>query len=129
MTQTQVRSHAPISLPKPVDPGQATSMANTLLADIEQTPPDPDPVAERRRRAERLVVMAGRERWPLEDLRDRYVKRLHSAGPDFVATEALRTVEIALSMTPRPEDLVRQERERERSRGWRQRWRRRWQRK
>jgi hypothetical protein len=104
-------------------------MVNMLLADIDQAPPDPDPVAERRRRAERLVVTAGGERYPLEDLRDRFVKRLHSAGPDYAATEALRTVEIALSMTPRPEDLLRREREQERSRGWRQRWRRRWQRK
>jgi hypothetical protein len=99
-----------------------TTMASSLLADIEGSHPTPDPVAERHRRAELLVELAGGKRWPLEALRNRFVKRLHAPGPDFAATEALRTVEIALSVTPRPEDLVRRRREAERSRKWWSGW-------
>jgi hypothetical protein len=98
-------------------------MASSLLAEIEESPPARDPVAERHRRAERLVELAGRERPPIEELRDRLVERLHAPGPDFAATEALRTVEIALSATPRPAELERRRREdEERSRRWWYRW-------
>jgi hypothetical protein len=103
-----------------VDEG-ATTMADALLTDIEGSPPTADPVAERRRRAERLVELAGRKRRPLEALRNRFVERLHAPGPDFAATEALRTVEVALSATPRPEEAQRA-REEALSRHWWHRW-------
>jgi hypothetical protein len=93
-------------------------MASSLLAEIGDAPPTPDPVAERHRRAERLVDLAGGQRRPLEAVRTRIVERLHQPGPDFAATEALRTVEVALSAVPRPEERVRREREEELVRSW-----------
>jgi hypothetical protein len=60
-----------------------------------------DPVAKRRRKAEALVARGG-GREPLEELRSRYLHRLHRASDDFEATEELRMVEVALAQVPRP---------------------------
>jgi hypothetical protein len=64
-----------------------------------------DRAAERRRRAQLLAAAADGDRQQLEDLRSDYLRRLHRISDDFEATERLRTVELALSMTPSPEGL------------------------
>lgn len=64
-----------------------------------------DRAVERRRRAELLTAAAHGDRQQLEDLRAGYLRRLHRTSDDFEAIEGLRTVELALSMTPRPEGL------------------------
>jgi hypothetical protein len=78
-----------------------------------------DRAALRRARAESLAAAADGDRQQLEDLRSEYLHRLHRTSGDFDATEGLRTVELALSMTPRPEGLwAWQRRERDRKRRW-----------
>jgi hypothetical protein len=78
-----------------------------------------DRAAERRSRAELLAASADGDRQQLEDLRSDYLRRLHRTSDDFEATEGLRTVELALSMTPRPEGLwAWQRRERDRKPRW-----------
>lgn len=78
-----------------------------------------DRAAERRRRARLLAAAADGDRQKLEDLRSDYLRRLHRTSGDFEATEGLRTVELALSMMPRPEGLwAWQRRERDRKRSW-----------
>jgi hypothetical protein len=78
-----------------------------------------DRAAQRRARAESLAAAADGDRQQLEDLRSDYLRRLHRTSADFDATEGLRTVELALSMTPRPEGLwAWQRRERDRKRRW-----------
>jgi hypothetical protein len=54
-------------------------------------------------------------------MQSRFVQRLHRASDDFEATELLRVVETALSLTPEPESTW-QRRERQPRRRW---WRRR----
>jgi hypothetical protein len=58
-----------------------------FLSSIEVSPQGGDPAAARRRRAEVLVAFAGGRRGPLEELRLRYLRRLHRASGDFKATE------------------------------------------
>lgn len=94
-----------------------------LLAEIEHGSGAAERAALRHERAERLAASAAGDRQPLEDLRARYLHRLHRASDDFPATEGLRTVELALRMTPRPEGRwAWQQEEQHRSRRW---WRRR----
>ena len=74
-------------------------------------------------RALGLVEIAGGRRETLEDVRSRYIARLHRPGTDFAAIEGLRVVESALSMIPRPAGpWAWQQRERQRRVRW---WRRR----
>lgn len=72
-----------------------------FLALIQTPPQGDDPAAERRRRAEQLVAVADGRREPLEQLRSRFIRRLHRASDDFEATEGLRVVEAALWLIPR----------------------------
>jgi hypothetical protein len=72
-----------------------------MLCQLEATPAAVDPAADRRRRAEALAALAGGDRQPLDELRSGFLRRLHRASDDFAAAEGLRTVEVALSMTPR----------------------------
>lgn len=108
----------------------APAAARTTDADVDHRTPNgrgadmtltsvEDRASERRRRAELLAAAADGDRQQLEDLRSGYLRRLHRASDDFEATEGLRTVELALSMTPRPEGLwAWQRRERNRTRRW-----------
>jgi hypothetical protein len=89
-----------------------------FLSSIEVSPQGGDPAAARRRRAEVLVAFAGGRRGPLEELRLRYLRRLHRASGDFKATEGLRVVEAALA-DPHPEGPGA---ERRRARQPRRRW-------
>jgi hypothetical protein len=68
-------------------------------------PIDGDRATHRRRRAERLATAASGDRHQLEELRAGYLCRLLHTSDDFEATEGLRTVEAALSMTPRSQGL------------------------
>ena len=77
-------------------------VARALLADLRRPSHDRDPEEHRRRRAEWLVTVAGGQREMLEELRLGFIGRLHRAGDDFEATEGLRVVERALSLTPWP---------------------------
>ena len=61
-----------------------------LLTQIQIPPNGEDPDAARRRLAELLVAAAGGEREPLEQLRSRFIRRLHLASDDFAATAGLR---------------------------------------
>ena len=85
----------------------AVPFDDELLADIERPAHvgallgnDGEANAERRRRAERLAA-AVHERPSLEELRSTYIRRLHRRSDDFAATEALRTVEAAVSLVAR----------------------------
>jgi hypothetical protein len=90
-----------------------------MLCQLEATPAAVDPAADRRRRAEALATLAGGDRQPLNELRSGFLRRLHRASDDFDSAEGLRTVEAALSMTPRPEGLwAWPRRERDRQRRW-----------
>jgi hypothetical protein len=88
-----------------------------LHAVIDTIPQATAPASERRRRAETLVALAGGRRKPLEELRSRYLQRLHRASDDFEATEGLRVVGVALSLRPDPE-WAWQHRERQPRRRW-----------
>jgi hypothetical protein len=68
---------------------------------IQTPPPGDDPAVERRRRAEVLAVAADGRREPLQQLRYRFIRRLHRASDDFPASEGLRVVEEALALIPR----------------------------
>jgi hypothetical protein len=72
-----------------------------LRAEIEAPSPDDDPAA-RLHQADELVNLADGRREPLERLRSDYLRLLHVASDDFAATEALRVVEAALRLIPRP---------------------------
>ena len=62
---------------------------------------DDTPSGDRRRRAQELVARAGGRREPLERMLAGYQRRLHAASDDFDATDALRVVELALSVVGR----------------------------
>jgi hypothetical protein len=115
--------HRPAST-SPVEEEQARSEVGQLddpglLRHIEPGAEAVDRAAERHRRAEQLAALANGDREPLENLRARYLRHLHRTGSDFDAIEGLRTVEVALSMTPRPEGpWAWQRRERDRPRRW-----------
>lgn len=66
---------------------------------------DGDRSTHRRRRAERLATAASGDRRQLEELRAGFLRRLLHTSDDFEATEGLRTVEAALSRTPRTQGL------------------------
>jgi hypothetical protein len=90
--------------------GRVTAVA---LASVE------DRAAQRRARAESLAAAADGDRQQLEDRRSVYLRRLQRTSADFDATEGLRTVELALSMIPRPDGLSAwQRQERDRKRRW-----------
>jgi hypothetical protein len=88
--------HARTDLDHPESVGRGTEVA---FSSVE------DRAAQRRARAESLAAAAGGDRQQLENLRSDYLRRLHRTSDDFDATEGLRTVGLALSMTPRPEGL------------------------
>jgi hypothetical protein len=94
---------------------------DNVLPLIDVAPHDGNPAASRARRAEVLVELAGGRREPVEELRLRYLRRLDRASDDFDATEALRVVEAALSLIPRPKDpgVERHRMRQERRRWWR----------
>jgi hypothetical protein len=92
---------------------------DNFLPLIDVAPHGVDPAASRWRCAQVLVEIAGGRREPVEELRLRYLQRLHRASDDFDATEGLRVVEAALSLIPRPEDPGV---ERHRTRQLRRRW-------
>jgi hypothetical protein len=114
----------------PVAEEQATSELaqvddHSLLTHIRQSSETNDQAAERHRRAQQLAALAHGDREPLEKVRAQLLRRLHRTGSDFDATEGLRTVELALSMTPRPVgDRTWPRREQARSRRWWHRFRR-----
>ena len=97
----------------------AELLGEVFFAEIQTPPQGEDPAAERQRRAEALVAVADGRREPLEQLRSRFIRRLHRASDDFAATEGLRVVEAALSLIPRPEGLWGTGQQRFRSRWWR----------
>jgi hypothetical protein len=104
-------------LPASVEPAHELDRASE--ASIAELPGTSDWAAARRHRAEQLAALAAGDRQQLEELRAGYLARLHRRSDDFEATEGLRTVELALSMTPRleaPWDWQRHER---RPRRWR----------
>lgn len=89
---------------EPVDDvGQRSTSGDELHARIDATPEAPDPAWDRRRRAETLLALAGGRREPIQELRSRYLQRLHRASDDFDATEGLRVVGVALSLSSDPE--------------------------
>ena len=89
------------------------------LANMESSSITADRAEERHQRAKQLAALADGDRHALEDLRARYLHRLHRTSDDFDATDGLRTVELALSMTPRTaEPWTWQRRERRRRRRW-----------
>jgi hypothetical protein len=107
---------------KPAAPELAQLEERRGPTHIEQTHETTDRVVERHRRARQLVALADGSRRRLEDLHVRLLRRLHRTSSDFEGTEALLTVELALSMTPRPEGVwAWQRREQERPRRWWQR--------
>ena len=69
------------------------------------------PIA-RLHQAEELVNLAAGRREPLEQLRSDYLRLLHGASDDLAATEALRVVEAALRLIPRPAGIY----------AWQRRW-------
>ncbi|MGH9250295.1 MAG: hypothetical protein ACRD0W_12345 [Acidimicrobiales bacterium] len=103
--------------------GTREVLDNNFLASIEVPPDGPNPVAQRRRHAEVLVALVGGCRERVEELRLRYLRRLHRASDDFGATEGLRVVEAALSLIPYPEAHAPTQRRTRRSR---RRWWRPW---
>jgi hypothetical protein len=103
--------------------GTREVLDNDFLASIEVAPHGADPVAERRRHATVLVALVRGRREPIEELRLRYLRRLHRASDDFGATEGLRVVEAALSLIPYPEAHAPKQRRTRRSR---RRWWRPW---
>ena len=102
-----------------------TAPGRVLLDDQDQFDDSPavvDRAEQRHRQAKQLAVLVDGDREPLEELRARFQRRLHRASDDFDASEQLRTVELALSMTPRlAGPLTWQRRERRRGRWWRRR--------
>lgn len=72
-----------------------------VSAELERPGSPDDPSTSRRQQAETLAARARGDRQPLEELRRGFLRRLNRASDDFDATEGLRTVEMALSMTPR----------------------------
>ena len=76
-----------------------------LLTQIQIPPNGEDPDAARRRLAELLAAAAGGKREPLEQLRARFIRRLHLASDDFAATAGLRVTEAALTLVPRPDGV------------------------
>jgi hypothetical protein len=95
-----------------------------LLTQIQIPPNGEDPDAARRRLAELLAAAAGGKREPLEQLRARFIRRLHLASDDFAATAGLRVAEAALTLVPRPDgvwDMGHQARVEPRRRWWRRR--------
>jgi hypothetical protein len=86
---------------------------------IALMPGDGDPAAERRRRAKQLAALAAGDRQQLEVLRAGLQTRLRRRSDDFAATEGLRTVELALSMTPRGETPRDGQHDKRRRRWWR----------
>ena len=76
-----------------------------LLTQIQIPPDDENPDAARRRLAGMLAATAAANREPLEQLRSRFIRRLHLASDDFPATAGLRVTEQALSLVPRPEGV------------------------
>ncbi|MGH9230146.1 MAG: hypothetical protein ACRD07_15730 [Acidimicrobiales bacterium] len=103
--------------------GFAGGLDDDFLSSIEVSPQGGDPAVARRRRAEVLVAFAGGRREPVEELRLRFLRRLHRASDDFGATEGLRVVEAALALIPYPEELAAEplRAERSRRRWWRRR--------
>jgi hypothetical protein len=92
-----------------------------LHARIAATPEAPDPASDRRRQAETLVAFAGGRREPIEELRSQYLQRLHRASDDFEATEGLRVVDVALSLSADPEWASQHAERKLRPRWWQQR--------
>jgi hypothetical protein len=72
-----------------------------LLTQIQTPPQGEDPDEARRRLAEMLVAAAGGDRKLLEQLRSRFIHRLHLVSDDFAATAGLRATEGALALLPR----------------------------
>jgi hypothetical protein len=72
---------------------------------IQISPQGEDPDEVRRRLAGMLTAAAGGNREPLEQLRARFLRRLHLASDDFAATAGLRVTEVALALVPRPEGV------------------------
>jgi hypothetical protein len=101
------------------DIGQRSS--DESHARIDAIAEAPDPAGDRRRRAETLVALAGGRREPLEELRSRYLERLHRASDDFEATEGLRVVGVALSLSSDPEWAGQHAERRPHSRWWQRR--------
>jgi hypothetical protein len=76
-----------------------------LLMQIEVPLRGGDPDAVRRKLAEQLAAAAGGKREPLEQLRSRFIRRMHQAGEDFPATAGLRVTESALALVPRTDGV------------------------
>lgn len=100
-----------------------TVLDDDFALSIDLARHDGDPAAARRRCAEVLVGIVEGRRDLVEELRLRYLRRLHHASDDFEATEALRVVEAALSLIPLPEDpgVLQHRARRSRRRWWRRR--------
>jgi hypothetical protein len=104
--------------------GTGQRAGDKLHARIDAIPQAPDPARERRRRADTLVALAGGRREPIEELRSRYLQRLHRARDDFDATEGLRVVGVALSLSSDPEWASEHAERKPRPRWWQRRTRR-----
>jgi hypothetical protein len=76
-----------------------------LLTQIQIPPRGDDQDAARRQLAGTLTAAAGRDREPLEQLRARFIRRLHRVSDDFAATAGLRVTEAALALVPRPDGV------------------------
>ena len=76
-----------------------------LLTQVQIPPNGDDADAARRQLAGMLAAAAGGDRVPLEQLRARFIKRLHVASDDFAATAGLRATEAALALVPRPDGV------------------------
>jgi hypothetical protein len=71
------------------------------VASVNPSVRDDTPSGDRWHRARGLVALAACRREPLERMRAGYQRRLHAASDDFDATDALRVVELALSVVGR----------------------------
>jgi hypothetical protein len=110
---------------EPVDDvGKRSTSSDELHARIDAIPEAPDPAWDRRRQAETLLALAGGRREPIEKLRSRYLQRLHRASDDFDATEGLRVVGVALSLSSDPEWASEHAERKPRPRWWQRRTRR-----
>ena len=77
----------------------------------ENAAPLPDDDSDARlHQAEELVNLAAGRREPLEQLRSDYLRLLHGSSDDLAATEALRVVEAALRLIPRPAGIYARQR-------------------
>jgi hypothetical protein len=84
------------------DTGERLAVAGVYPRPGKEAPSPDDDSDARLHQAEELVNLADGRREPLERLRSDYLRLLHAASDDLAATEALRVVEAALRLIPRP---------------------------